>query len=144
MKAKNVTVETLVDLPAEKTWELWTRPEHITQWNFAADTWHCPAAENDLKPGGKFSWRMEAKDGSMGFDYCGKYNEIIPHKQITGTLDDGRKVLVFFSEQDGKTRLTEDFEIDNSHSIEQQRAGWQAILDNFRKYAEHSAGKQRK
>lgn len=141
MTAKNITVKTTVDLPLQKTWELWTRPEHITQWNFAADTWHCPAAENDLKPGGKFSWRMEAKDGSMGFDYSGKYEEVIPHKQITGTLDDGRKVSVNFSEQDGKTWLTETFEVESTHSLEQQKAGWQAILENFRMYAEKSVGK---
>ncbi|SDL88271.1 Uncharacterized conserved protein YndB, AHSA1/START domain [Salinimicrobium catena] len=135
MASKKVTVETTVDLPAEKVWELWTRPEHITQWNYAADTWHCPRAKNDLRPGGKFSWRMEAKDGSMGFDYSGEYNEVIPHKHISSTLDDGRKVSVRFTEYDGKTRLTENFETDNAHSIEQQKTGWQAILDNFRNYA---------
>lgn len=141
MKAKNITVETRVNLPAEKAWELWTRPVHITQWNYAADTWHCPSAENDLRPGGKFSWRMEAKDGSMGFDYSGKYDEVIPHQKVTSTLDDGRKVSVNFSGQDGKTRLTETFEVEDTHSLEQQKAGWQAILDNFRKYAEKSVGK---
>lgn len=140
MEAKTITVETLVDLPAEKVWELWTQPQHITQWNFADISWHCPSALNDLIPGGSFSWRMEAKDGSMGFDYSGKYNEVDAHKQISCTLDDGRPVVIQFSEVEGKTKITETFEVEGSHSMDQQKTGWQAILDNFRKYAEKQAG----
>ena len=136
IKKTTITVETTIDLPKENVWEMWTNPEHITQWNFAADTWHCPSATNDLKPGGKFSWRMESKDGSMGFDYSGVYKEVKPIDQIHWILYDGRKVSIEFSNLDGKTNVTETFEAEDMNSIDQQKAGWQAILNNFKKHAE--------
>ncbi|AKQ47142.1 hypothetical protein TH63_18255 [Rufibacter radiotolerans] len=131
-----VTVETTVQQPVEKVWERWTTPEHITQWNFAADTWQCPNATNDLQPGGRFVWRMEAKDGSMGFDYSGTYEQVIPYKKIVGQLDDDRQVTITFDGQDGQTQVTETFEVEDQNSVDLQRAGWQAILDNFKKHAE--------
>ena len=134
-----ITVETTIKLPKEKVWELWTKPEHITRWNFAADTWHCPSAKNDMKPDGKFSWRMEAKDGSMGFDYSGVYKIVKPYDQIVSILDDGRKVNISFVEIQGGTNVIETFEAENMNTAEQQKAGWQAILDNFKKHAENIA-----
>jgi uncharacterized protein YndB with AHSA1/START domain len=139
MQTKNkttVTVKTTVQLPVEKVWEFWTKPEHITHWNFAADTWQCPSATNDLQPGGRFVWRMEAKDGSMGFDYCGTYEQVVPHQTIVSKLDDDRQVSITFDGHDGQTQVTETFEVEDQNTIELQRSGWQAILDNFKTYAE--------
>jgi uncharacterized protein YndB with AHSA1/START domain len=132
----SVKVETRVKLPAEKVWEIWTRPEHITHWNFASDDWKCPRAENDLRPGGTFVWRMEAKDGSVGFDFGGIYEEVKYPVIIASRLGDGRKVYVEFHEREGDTTVTETFETEDRNPVEFQKKGWQAILDNFRKYAE--------
>lgn len=132
---KSIQVETLVRAPVLKVWEYWTSPEHIVNWNFASEDWHCPAAENNLQPGGKFSWRMEAKDGSMGFDFSGKYLQIIEHELVRVMLDDDREVEIDFSENEGLTAVTETFEKDHMDP-DLQRRGWQAILDNFRNYVE--------
>ena len=131
-----ITVEATLQLPVERVWELWTLPEHITRWNFASDDWRCPTAVNDLEPGGKLSWRMEAKDGSAGFDLTGVYQEIIPHKQIIYRIDDGREVVIHFADQGTTTSITETFEAEKTNPVELQRNGWQAILDNFKQYAE--------
>jgi len=131
-----ITVETSVKAPVEKVWEYWTKPEHITRWNNASDDWHTPHAENDLRPGGSFIYRMEAKDGSFGFDYGGVYDTITPNKNIAYTIGDGRKVQVVFTPEGDTTRVVETFEAENTHSIEMQRGGWQSILDNFKKHAE--------
>lgn len=131
-----ITIDTTVQLPANKVWELWTMPEHITQWSFANDEWCCPKAENDLRPGGRFSSRMEAKDGSMGFDFAGIYEQVIPHKKLVYRLEDERQVIVDFEALDNETKVTETFEVEDLNSVDLQRAGWQAILDNFKKYAE--------
>jgi uncharacterized protein YndB with AHSA1/START domain len=131
-----ITVETTVDVPISRAWEVFTKPEHITQWNFASDEWHCPRAENDLKPGGRLVWRMEAKDGSAGFDFTGVYEEVNPNQRIIFRIDDGRQVTIDFKEVNGKTILTETFEAEGTHSLEMQKSGWQAILDNFKKHAE--------
>lgn len=131
-----LTVETTVNASAAKTWECWTSPSHIIHWNFAADTWQCPSAVNDVTPGGKFSWRMEAKDGSMGFNYSGTYNEVTENAHLALTLDDGRAVTISFSETADGTKVTETFEVEDVNSIELQRGGWQAILDNFKKHVE--------
>ena len=96
-KTIDITVETTVNVPVEKAWEYFTKPEHITKWNFASDEWHSPAAENDLRPGGKFSYRMEAKDESFGFDFGGVYDAVEEHKLIEYTIGDGRKVKIVFS-----------------------------------------------
>jgi uncharacterized protein YndB with AHSA1/START domain len=130
-----ITVKTTVTTTVEKVWSLWTDTNHIIGWNNASEDWHTPKAENDLRPGGKFLYRMEAKDGSFGFDFSGLYSIVEPFKTIKYTLDDGRKVEISFSEIAGSTDIVESFEAEDMNSIELQRAGWQAILDNFKKYA---------
>ncbi|MGD9616055.1 MAG: SRPBCC family protein [Alphaproteobacteria bacterium] len=134
--AETITVETTVNAPIRKVWECFTQPEHITKWNSASEDWHTPTATNDLRKGGIFTCRMEARDGSMGFDFAGTYDEVVPDKRLAYTLDDERKVVVTFAEEGGATRVTETFEIEQENSPEMQRAGWQAILDNFKAYAE--------
>ncbi|MFC7372460.1 SRPBCC family protein [Fictibacillus iocasae] len=131
-----ITVETVVQAPAEKVWKYWTEPQHITQWSFASDDWHAPHAENDLKAGGRFLTRMEAKDGSFGFDMTGSYDEIKENEYIAYTIDDGRKVTIQFIEQGGETKVVEEFEAEGTFSIEQQKEGWQGFLNNFKKYSE--------
>lgn len=131
-----VTVSTTVQAPAVNVWQFWTSPQHITQWCFAIDTWHTPKAENDVRPGGKFISRMEAKDGSVGFDLEGVYEEVIENKLITYTMADSRKVKIVFSDEHGSTHITETFDPETMNPIEMQQAGWQAILDNFKKYVE--------
>ncbi|MBD0378587.1 SRPBCC family protein [Paenibacillus sedimenti] len=133
-----ITVETTVHAPVEKVWEHWTEPHHITNWSFASDEWHAPIAENDLRVGGRFFTRMEAKDGSFGFDFGGIYDEIRIYEFISYTLGDGRKVAISFISQENDTKVIEDFEAEATNSIEMQQAGWQAFLDNFKKYCELS------
>ena len=131
-----LTVENTINAPVEKVWEYWTKPEHITQWNNASDDWHTPWAKNDLRQGGSFSARMEAKDGSMGFDFGGVYDAVKPNEYIEYTLGDGRKVKIFFTSKGNTTKVVESFEAENTHSLEMQQGGWQAIMDNFKKYTE--------
>lgn len=131
-----ITVETEIDASIDKVWDYWILPEHIVNWNFASDEWCCPAATNDLKPGGEFVWRMEAKDGSMGFDFTGTYVKIDKEELITYTMTDGRKVEIHFVAEGNKTKLIESFEAEGTNSDELQRAGWQEILNNFKKYVE--------
>jgi uncharacterized protein YndB with AHSA1/START domain len=135
--AKTITVETDVNAPIEKVWDYFTNPKHIVKWNNASDDWHTPRAENDLHVGGNFLYRMEAKDGSFGFDFGGTYNAVEEHTYIEYTIGDGRKVKVSFSAaSNNQTHVSENFEAENTHSIEMQRGGWQNILDNFKKYTE--------
>ena len=131
-----ITVEATINAPVEKVWKLWTLPEHITKWNNASDDWHTPKAENDLRVGGKFLSRMEAKDGSMGFDFNGIYDNIIANKLISYKIEGGRKVKVEFASKGNTTKVRETFEPENENPIEMQKGGWQAILNNFKKYAE--------
>jgi uncharacterized protein YndB with AHSA1/START domain len=131
-----LTVENVVNAPVQKVWEFWTKPEHITRWNSASDDWHTPRAENDLRTGGKFSARMEAKDGSFGFDFGGVYDAVRDNEYIAYTMSDGRKVHVTFSQQGNTTKVTESFDAENTNSLELQQGGWQAILDSFKKYTE--------
>ena len=131
-----ITVKTTVNAPVEKVWAAWTEPKHITKWNQASDDWHTPHAENDLSVGGEFIFRMEAKDGSFGFDFTGTYDEVQTHKHIAYTLDDGRKVEVTLISGDHFTEIVETFEAESQNSTELQQQGWQAILDNFKKYTE--------
>src|SRR5215471_9717170 len=131
-----ITVESTVNAPAEKVWEYFTKPEHVTHWNHASDDWHSPRGENDLRVGGKFVYRMEAKDGSFGFDFGGTYDAVTPNKYLEYTIGDGRKVQVNFSANENTTKVSESFEAENTHPIDMQKTGWQAILDNFKKYAE--------
>lgn len=135
-KKQTITVETTVNVPVEKVWEYWTKPEHVTKWNQASPDWHCPNGTNDLRKGGKFSFRMEAKDGSFGFDFGGTYDEVIPYKLIEYTIGDGRKVQIQFESNGNKTSIKETFEAESMNSIELQKTGWQAILNSFKKYSE--------
>jgi uncharacterized protein YndB with AHSA1/START domain len=137
-KMERVTVETTVHAPVERVWTYWTEPQHITKWNNASDDWHTPIAENDLRAGGKFLSRMEAKDGSFGFDFSGVYDEVRINEGISYTLDDGRKVNITFISQENETKIIETFDSENMNPIELQKDGWQAILDNFKKYTEIS------
>ncbi|MCM5663057.1 SRPBCC family protein [Galbibacter mesophilus] len=136
METKNISITTTVNASPVKVWDHWNTPEHIMQWNFASPDWHCPKAENDLKVGGKLTSRMEAKDGSFGFDFEGIYNEITPYEKISYTLLDGRQVITIFEEIDDKTKITTTFEADSQNPIEMQRDGWQAIINNFKLYTE--------
>ena len=131
-----ITVETTVKAPISKVWEAWNKPEHITQWCQASEEWHAPHAENDLREGGKFKTRMAARDGSMAFDFEGEYTSVEESKRIEYIMPDGRKVKVFFTANDSQTQVVETFDPKNTHSEEMQKAGWQAILDNFKKYTE--------
>ncbi len=131
-----ITIETTVNAPIEKVWQYWTTPEYITQWNAASEDWHTTKAENDLKVGGKFSSRMEAKDGSFGFDFGGTYTEVVPQQKVAYTLDDDRKVSITFTQTPDGVKVVENFEAETQNTEELQRTGWQAILDNFKKYTE--------
>lgn len=135
---KNITLETTIKAPIEKVWEFWTGPGHIEKWNNASDEWHTPHAENDLRIGGVFVSRMEAKDGSFGFDFRGVYDDVKENEYIGYTLEDGRKVTISFTTDGNETKVVETFEAESSHPIEMQRDGWQAIVDNFKKYTEMS------
>jgi predicted 3-demethylubiquinone-9 3-methyltransferase (glyoxalase superfamily)/uncharacterized protein YndB with AHSA1/START domain len=131
-----ITVKARINAPVGKVWKFWTTPEDIQQWNNASSDWHTPHAQNDLRTGGEFHFRMEARDGSMGFDFGGVYEKVILYHQIISTLGDGRKVNVLFTIEDDKTEITESFEAEEENPVEMQREGWQAILDNFKNYAE--------
>lgn len=135
---KAITVATLINAPIEKVWTYWTKPMHITQWNFASIDWWAPRATNDLTKGGKFTFRMEAKDGSFGFDLEGIYDRVEIQKRIDYTLSDERKVMVEFVVDGSTCKVIEEFEAETENSEELQRAGWQAILDNFKKYVEEN------
>ena len=132
----SITVETLIHAPIEKVWDFWTKPEHITQWNNASQDWHTPRAENDLQIGGKFLSRMEAKDGSFGFDFEGIYDEVLTNEKISYTILDDRKVTITFLPTENGVQVTETFEAETMNTLELQKMGWQAILNNFKKYVE--------
>ncbi|MDD7794163.1 SRPBCC family protein [Clostridium sp. 'White wine YQ'] len=135
-KKTTITVETTINEQVEKVWKYWTEPEHIKKWNSASEDWHTPFAENDLRAGGKFLSRMEAKDGSFGFDFGGVYDEVKLNELISYTMGDGRKVRISFANKSNKTIVIETFEAEDTNSIELQQRGWQSILDNFKKYVE--------
>lgn len=131
-----ITVTAAINAPIEKVWKFWTTPEHIMQWNNASDDWHTTKVENDLHAGGQFLSRMEAKDGSFGFDFTGVYDEVKTNELISYTLSDGRTVEIIFTSIVDHIVVTEIFEAENTNSIELQKNGWQSILDNFKKYTE--------
>jgi len=133
-----VSVETTVNAPVEQVWKYWTEPKHIVRWNYASDDWHTTFSENNLIVGGKFLSRMEAKDGSSGFDFIGIYVEVKLYEIISYALEDERKVIVTFLQLENQTKIIEVFESENTNSIELQQKGWQAILDNFKKYTEQT------
>ena len=133
-----ITVEVIVNAPLEKVWKFWTVPRHITKWNHASDDWHTPRAKQELKSGGRFVYRMEAMDSSFGFDFGGIYDEVKTNDRIAYTLDDARKVDISFSRLGNTTKVVETFEAETENTAELQRNGWQAILNNFKKYVEKS------
>ncbi len=131
-----IRVESIVNADMESTWKAWNSPNDINQWNAASDDWRTANSVVDLSVGGKFCYRMEAKDGSMGFDFAGTYTRVVEHKLIEYALEDGRTVSVEFEEVEGGVKVTETFDVEDEHSAEQQRQGWQSILDRFKKYVE--------
>ena len=131
-----ITIHARVEAPADRAWESWTGPAHVMQWNQASDDWHCPAAANELKPGGRFTYTMAARDGSFRFDFGGRYEEIREKEFIHATMDDGRMWKTWFRPENGVVVITEKFEAETMHSLEMQQGGWQAILDNYKKYTE--------
>lgn len=131
-----ISVESTIHAPVEKVWEYWTAPEHITQWCFATPEWHAPEAQNDVRTGGKFSTTMAARDGSFSFDFGGIYTDVKEHELIEYALTDNRKVKITFSAEGDNTKVVETFDPEDTNPLEMQRGGWQAILDNFRKYTE--------
>ncbi len=133
-----ITISSTISAPVEKVWKYWTNPEHITLWCNASEDWHAPRAENDLRPGGKFLTRMEAKDGSFGFDFGGIYDMVKPNELIEYTLGDGRMVTIHFSGIGDETRVVEMFDAENENPVDIQKGGWQSILDNFKKYTEQN------
>lgn len=136
MKRKSVVVETVVVASLEQVWTSWVSPDHVIGWNFASDDWHTPQATNDLHVGGRFVYTMAAKDGSFSFDFSGTFIEITKCQKVITRLDDDRYVTVEFEQAENGVRVRETFEIEDENSEELQRQGWQAILDNFKKYVE--------
>jgi uncharacterized protein YndB with AHSA1/START domain len=132
-----ITIETLINAPIEKVWSAWTTPEDIMKWNSASPDWHTPSSTVDLHVGGTFTSRMEARDGSVGFDFAGTYTNVVDMELIEYSMSDGRKVSVKFVPENDKIRVIESFDPENENPEEMQRAGWQSILDNFAKYVEN-------
>ncbi len=143
--AEKITAQTIVNEPVEKVWDAYNNPKHIVKWAFASEDWKAPKAENDLRVGGKFVTRMEAKDGSAGFDFGGTYSEVVPpnpsnpsgQARIAYTMDDGRNAEIDFEEIGNSTAISIAFDPENENPIEMQKNGWQAILENFKKYTEN-------
>ncbi|WP_420386285.1 SRPBCC family protein [Roseivirga sp.] len=138
MTFQKITIEATINTNIQTAWDSYTQPEHITQWNFADDSWHCPSAENDLKVGGKMKSRMEAKDGSFGFDFEGIYDVVEDKKRLVYHLEDGRVVETTFADQGNSVLVTTTFDAETQNPIEMQRDGWQAILNNYKKHTENS------
>jgi uncharacterized protein YndB with AHSA1/START domain len=136
MNTTKITIQANVSADRQKVWNNYTKPEHITKWNFAIDTWHCPTASNDMRVGGKYLARMEAKDGSFGFDFEATYNEIVEGEKFTYTMSDSRVVNTIFKELGDKTEVIITFDAESENPVEMQQSGWQSILDNFKKYIE--------
>ncbi len=131
-----ITIEAFIAASPAQVWQSLTMPEHITKWNHASDNWASPRAENDLRPAGRFNYRMESLDSKDGFDFSGIFSRVVPGRHLDYTLNDGRKVTTTLSPEAGGTKVIETFEADDVYSPEQQRQGWQAILDNLKKHAE--------
>ena len=136
METTKITVQSTILADIQKVWDYYTQPEHIIGWNFASDDWHCPRVTNDLRVGGQYSARMEAKDGSYGFDFNVLYDEVVEHDKIAYTMEDGRKAVITFTDDHSTTLVKVIFDAENQNDREMQRDGWQAILDNFKKYTE--------
>lgn len=136
MTRTKIKIEANIAASCPDVWERMTSPKHITKWNFASDDWHCPTAANDLKVGGKYSARMEAKNGSFGFEFVAVYDEVVNQKKIVYTMEDGRQVVTTFEPHGSGTKVVTVFDAEDQHPEELQKQGWQAILNNFKKYAE--------
>ncbi|WP_228852097.1 SRPBCC domain-containing protein [Aegicerativicinus sediminis] len=135
-KPEKITISAFIKAEKNKVWDYYTKPEHIINWNFASDDWYCPTAENDLKQGGKYKARMEAKDGSFGFDYEATYDQVIIENKLISKMPDGREVINTFEKHDDGTLVTTVFDAEFKNPIEMQRNGWQAILNSFKTYTE--------
>lgn len=133
-----ITVQATINASVNKVWDYYTGPTHIVNWNFASDDWCCPKATNDLQVGGKYFGRMEAKDGSFGFDFEAIYNEVIPNSKIVYTMADRRIAEINFEDINKETKVEIIFDAENQNPIDMQRDGWQAILNNFKKYTEEN------
>lgn len=131
-----ITVTATVHADRKKVWDYYNRPEHITKWNFADPSWHCPSASNDLRVGGKYAARMEAKDGSFGFDFEAVYDEVVDGEKFTYTMPNGRQASVSFKKNGDQTEVDVTFDPETEHPIEMQKNGWQAILNSFKGYTE--------
>ena len=136
MSVQKITIDAMIDAPIDRVWQAYSTPADITQWNFGSDDWCCPRAEVDLKVGGNHKARMEAKDGSFGFDFEAVYEEVVPRKALTMAMSDRRKVRTTFETVGGKTKVTTSFDAETQNSIAMQRDGWQAILNNFKRHVE--------
>lgn len=134
--ASRIQIETSIQSPLSKVWSYWTEPAHITKWNFAIPEWHCPKATNELKVGGKYSARMEAIDGSFGFDFEAIYDEVIAEKKLSYTMLDGRQATTIFESNENSTRVITIFDAEKQNPADMQKNGWQSILNNFKKYTE--------
>jgi len=137
MDPQLITVETTIKSRLNVVWDCWTKAEHIVNWNFASDDWHCPKAENNPFPGGIFNYHMASKDGQMSFDFKGKHDEVVPMQKIVSYLDDDRKMIVEFKMDISSIRVTETFEAETDNPIEMQAQGWQSVLWNFKDYVEN-------
>ncbi|MCK2157266.1 MULTISPECIES: SRPBCC domain-containing protein [Exiguobacterium] len=135
-QAQEIQIQTVIQRPVAEVWTYWTEPEHIKAWNAASDDWHTTEATNDVQAGGRFSSHMAAKDGSVGFDFSGVYLEVILYEKLAYTIDDGRHVTILFTANGDETEVVETFEAESMNPPEMQQAGWQAILDRFKAYAE--------
>lgn len=136
---KKLTVETLARADLDSTWSAYSNPDDITRWNSASPDWHSPRSQVDLREGGKFNTRMEARDGSMGFDFEGTYTRVVPRELIEYRMGDGREATVRFSSEPGGTRVRVDFDPESENPPELQQEGWQAILDSFGRHVEGKA-----
>lgn len=138
MDTTKITIKAVVSADKQKVWDFYTKPEHITKWNFADPSWHCPTASNDMRVGGKYMARMEAKDGSFGFDFEAIYKEVTVGEKFTYTMTDNRVVEAIFKEFGDNTELTIIFDAESENPVDMQQQGWQSILDNFKKYTEQN------
>ncbi len=137
MNQNAITIKTTINAPIEKVWECWSKPEHITKWAFASDDWEAPYANNDLRTEGKFKTTMSAKDKSASFDFEGTYTNVKDHELIEYVMSDGRTVKTVFTQTPTNVEIVQTFDPESENSLEMQRSGWQAILDNFKKYVEN-------
>jgi uncharacterized protein YndB with AHSA1/START domain len=136
MERTSITVKTVINASVQMVWFRWTNPDDILHWNNASEDWHTTKAVNELHIGGKFSYRMEARDGSIGFDFDGVYDKVLLHKEIAYTLGDDRKVKIVFNSLGNQTEVVQTFEAEDTNPVELQQTGWQAIMDNFKRYVE--------